>query len=131
MLTVDTINVGLISNEIVDEPLDEMRYGFLTAPEFQDSGIKLDIIFDLLIPISHSQYVYTKCGNRYFIKDLSQQEYINNTDTILSLIQVSMEHARRIFIQHNPQYAHIEIHHFDPTYFSDELEEQLKEQKLK
>jgi hypothetical protein len=131
MENIEKINIAVIKNETIDEPLDDMRYGFLTNPKFQDNGTELDIIFDLLVPINDTQHIITKSGSKYLLKGMTKEDYLANVDVLTDLIQVSMEHTRRMFIQRNPDYAENEIKHFDKNHFIEELFEQFKEQGLK
>lgn len=61
---------------------------------------------------------------------MTKNNYVKNKELLLDLIQASMEHTRRMFIQKNPEYAQIEIHHFDNKHFVRELLDQFKEQGL-
>lgn len=130
MENIDKLEVAVISNEIIKKPLDEMRYGFLTIPKFQENGTEFGIRFDLLVPISDTEHIFTKSGSRYFFYGMTKDDYVKNIEPLVDLIQVSMEHTRRMFIQKNPKYAHIEIRHFDKDHFIEELLQQFKEQGL-
>lgn len=130
MQKIEKLEVALISNEVIKEPLDEMRYGFLTAPKFQKNGVEFDIIFDLLIPINDLEHILTKSGSKYFLHGMTKDDYVKNIDPVVDLIQISMEHTRRMFIQRNPDHAHVEILHFDKAHFIQELLDQFKEQGL-
>lgn len=131
MKNIDKIEVAVIKNEIIEEPLDGQHYGFLISPKFKEEGTELDIIFDLKIPISETAHVLTKSGSRYLLKGMTKQDYLENIEVLLDLIQVSMDHTRKMFVQRNPAYANIEIKLFDKNHFIEELLQQFKEQGLK
>jgi hypothetical protein len=130
MENIDRLNVAIIKNEIVDSALDGKHYGFLTSPSFKDEGTELDIIFDLLVPTSATQHIKIKSGSKYLLKDMTKADYIENTDVVLDLIQVSMDHTSKMFKQENPEHAYIPLLEFDKGYFLEELERQMAEQGL-
>jgi hypothetical protein len=117
--------VSIISNEKIDKTLDANHYGFLTQPKFSNEGTELDIIFDLLVPVTQHSHVITKAGCRYFLHEIKKEEYANSPQEVANLVHRAMKHTIAMFKQENPEYDHIEIPLFDSKHFLIEVNGQM------
>lgn len=127
MRTIELLKVGLIENKVVNEVLDDQRWGFLLGPKFEKKGVELNIIFDLLLPINKFQHLYAKSGSTFYLYDSDKTKFKTEIETLAGLVQTAMAHTRLFIMLHNPQLGHLPMKYFDNNYFIEEIKTQLGE----
>ena len=127
MTTVEVIEVGLDTLDIINQPLDEQRYGFLLSPAFGEEGVNLRIRFELLLPINETQYLFCKTITGFFLENFNQDYFKNEIETISGLVQTSMANTRLIIMQKQQKLNYVQMKYFDNVYFKDEIKAQIEE----
>lgn len=127
MQTINVIEIGLDTLKIINESLDDQRYGFLLNPAFGEEGVNLRIRFELLIPINDKQYLFCKTITGFFLENFNKDYFKNELETISGLVQTSMANTRLLIMQKNPKLNYIQLKYFDNIYFQEEIKTQIKE----
>ena len=130
MATVEVIEVGLDTLDIINQPLDEQRYGFLLSPAFGEEGVNLRIRFELHLPINEKQHLFCKTITGFFLENFNQDYFKSEIETISGLVQTSMANTRLLIMQKQQKLNYVQMKYFDNKYFQDEIKLQIKELSL-
>ena len=122
---IQFIKIEYLENEIRKIKNPEHRYGFLLKIGKNENGVKIDVRFELLVPINDSEYIFTKTISTFFLHHFDFDYIRNEVETISELVLISMSHTRMYLLFKFAKYNMVEHKVFKAHHFIPEIKRQM------
>ena len=122
---IQFIGIEYLENKIQKAQKPEHLYGFLLNIGKNQNGVKIDIRFELLVPINDSEYIFSKTISTFFLHHFDFDYLRNESETVSELVLISMSHTRMYLLSKFSRYSSVKHKIFKAHHFIPEIKRQM------